>query len=236
MTFDWLTARPIAHRGFHDANSGIFENTLSAFKAAIAQNYAIECDVQYAADGVPMVFHDFDLARLCGLSGDVRAKMSNELQLMSVGQTDDKIPTLSQMLNEVESRVPLIIELKGRQGDDDGFAGAVLDELEDYQGHVALMSFDHHILRDLRALGCPYPLGLTAMGDAPDIFFIHEEIFSVGIDFISYHIGHLPNPFIEAQRHKNMPIISWTVRNMDQKLHSDVYADQITFEGFDPSA
>lgn len=236
MALEWLTARPIAHRGLHDSNRGIFENTLSAFEAAIAQNYAIECDLQYAADSVPMVFHDFDLERLCGLKGDVRDKMSNELQLMSVGQTNDKIPNLLQMLDLVQGRVPLIVELKGREGDDDGFAGAVLDALDHYQGPVALMSFNHHLLKDLRALGCSYPLGLTAMGDAPDTFFTHEEIFSIGIDFISYHVEHLPNPFIEAQRQKNMPIISWTVRSMDQKLHSDTYADQITFEGFDPSA
>lgn len=236
MSLNWLTDRPIAHRGLHNVDRGVCENSLSAFANAIDHQFSIECDLQYAADGVPVVFHDFDLQRICGLKGHVRDKMSNELGLMAIGQTEDNIPTLAQMLNLVKGRAPLILELKGRLGDDDGFAGAVLDALEDYSGQVALMSFDHHLLRDLRALKCHYPLGLTAQGDEPETFFTHEEALSLGIDFISYAIDHLPNPFIEGQRNKNMPIISWTVRTKEQKIYSEQYADQITFEGFDPVA
>ena len=55
---DWLTARPVAHRGLHDAAAGVIENTSTAFNAAIAGNYAIECDLQITADGEAMVFHD----------------------------------------------------------------------------------------------------------------------------------------------------------------------------------
>jgi glycerophosphoryl diester phosphodiesterase len=43
---DWLTARPVAHRGLHDALHGVIENTASAFAAAIANGYAIECDLR----------------------------------------------------------------------------------------------------------------------------------------------------------------------------------------------
>lgn len=236
MSLDWLTARPITHRGLHDVSDGVYENTLSAFKRAIAGNYAIECDLQLSADCVPMVFHDYSLDRLCGLNGDVRAKLASELSALRIGGSDDHIPTLAETLRLVKGQVPLIIEFKGREKDDDGFAGAVLDDLEGYQGEVALMSFDHHILRDLHALKCPYPLGLTAKGKEPETFFTHEEALSFGVKFISYSIKTLANPFIEAQRKKNMPIISWTVRNEDQKAHSDAYADQITFEGFNPDA
>lgn len=236
MPLGWLTARRIAHRGLHDVQDGVYENTLSAFKRAVAGNYAIECDLQFSADCEPMVFHDYKLDRLCGLNGDVRAKLASELSALRVGGTDDHIPTLTEVLRLVKGQVPIIIEFKGRKDDNDGFAGAVLDALEDYQGHAALMSFDHQILRDLHALKCPYPMGLTAMGTEPETFFTHEEALSFGIDFFSYYIEDLPNPFIEGQRKKNKPIITWTVRNMDQKAHSDTYADQITFEGFNPDA
>ena len=57
----WLTARPIAHRGFHDMNKTRWENTLSAFAAAVERGYAIECDVHLSSDGVPVVIHDDDL-------------------------------------------------------------------------------------------------------------------------------------------------------------------------------
>lgn len=236
MSIGWLTARPIAHRGLHDVGDGVFENTLTSFKRAISANYAIECDLQFSADGIPMVFHDYQLDRLCNLNGDVRAKMASELSALRVGGTDDHIPTLAQTLHLVKGQVPLIIELKGRANDDDGFAGAVLDELENYKGQVALMSFNHHILRDLHALKCSYPLGLTAKGKEPETFFTHEEALSFGVEFISYYHEDLPNPFIEAQRKKNIAIITWTVRNSDQKANSDAYADQITFEGFNPGA
>ncbi len=58
---DWLTARPVAHRGLHDAGRGIVENTPAAFVAAIAGNYAIECDLRLSADAEVMVFHDRSL-------------------------------------------------------------------------------------------------------------------------------------------------------------------------------
>ena len=54
----WLTARPIAHRGFHDASRGKPENSLAAFAAAVESHYAIECDLHLSSDAVPVVFHD----------------------------------------------------------------------------------------------------------------------------------------------------------------------------------
>lgn len=145
----WIKDLPVAHRGFHDMNHQVWENTLSAFSRAVEAGFAIECDVQLAADSVPVIFHDHDLERLCGIKGDIREKTSAELGMLAVGATQDKVPTLKQMLALVAGKVPLVIEIKGREGDgeDDGFAEAVLEVLEGYQGKVALMSFDYHIDR-----------------------------------------------------------------------------------------
>ena len=232
----FLTAQPVAHRGYHDMNHQVWENTLSAFSHAIEAGFAIECDVQLAADSVPVVFHDDDMERLTGMKGDVREKTSAELGLLSVGQTKDRIPTLKQLLKLCAGKVPLVIELKGREGEgvDDGFAEAVLEDLEGYQGPVALMSFDHHLLKDLKRAGSPWPIGLTAEGDKPEEFFRHDEAMQIGIDFISYHYGHLPNSFIEAQRKLSIPVITWTVRDENALAITYKYADQMTFEGFDP--
>ncbi|MGF0537989.1 glycerophosphodiester phosphodiesterase [Agrobacterium sp. ES01] len=230
----WLTERPIAHRGFHDMNKTIWENTLSGFTRAIEAGFAIECDLHIAADGVPVVFHDDKLQRLCGLNGDVRERTSAELGLLSIGGSSDRIPTLKQLLQLTKGKVPLVLELKGRAGDDDGFPEAVLDVLETYQGHVALMSFDHWILRDLKAADCPYPVGLTAEGVKPEAFFSHDEAMHLGLDFISYSVAHLPNSFITAQRARKIPVITWTVRDETMRVKTYTYADQMTFEGFDP--
>ncbi len=71
--FDWLVARPIAHRGLHAKSKGIIENTASAFEAAILGGYSIECDVQLTADGEAIVFHDDDLERVTEAKGPVKA-------------------------------------------------------------------------------------------------------------------------------------------------------------------
>lgn len=230
----WLKEQPVAHRGYHDLNKAVWENTLSAFARAVEAGFAIECDLHYASDGVPVVFHDEDLERLCKLKGDVRERTSRELGLISVGGTADKIPTLRQLLDLVKGQVPLVIELKGREADDEGFAEAVLEVLEGYEGKVALMSFDHWLLRDLKALNAPYPLGLTAGGNKPEEFEVHEKAMELGLDFISYFFADLPNPFITAQREKGIVVITWTVRDEKGRKHTFENADQMTFEGFDP--
>ncbi|WP_439616717.1 glycerophosphodiester phosphodiesterase [Shinella sp.] len=232
--FNWLTERPIAHRGYHDLNRAVWENTLSAFSRAADAGFAIECDLQYTADAIPVVFHDDDLKRLCGIEGDVRARTAGELGLLPIGGTADRIPTLNQLLHLVKGRVPLVLELKGRKGDDEGFAMAVLDALEDYEGPVALMSFDHWLLKDLKALGTTRPVGLTAEGARPENFAVHEEAMQLGLDFISYHYGHLPNAFISKERDLGKQIITWTVRDDEARTITALNADQMTFEGFDP--
>ncbi len=231
----WLTAQPIAHRGYHDMNRSVWENTLSAARRAVEKGFAIECDLHYTADSVPVVFHDDDLERLCGIRGDVRARTAGELSLLAIGGTGDKVPTLRQLLRTVAGKVPLIIELKGREGDDEGFAESVLDALEEYQGHVALMSFDHWLLKDLKALGARQPLGLTAEGSSPESFFVHEEAMQLGLDFISYFYGDLPNSFIAKEKKLGRTIITWTVRDENAMRHTYLHADQMTFEGFDPT-
>ncbi|PZR65634.1 MAG: glycerophosphodiester phosphodiesterase [Stutzerimonas stutzeri] len=232
--FPWLTERPIAHRGYHDLNRKVWENTLSAFARAADAGFAIECDLQYAADAVPVVFHDDDLKRLCGIEGDVRQRTAAELGLLKVGGTEDGVPTLRRLLDLVKGRVPLVLELNGREGDDDGFAMAVLDTIEDYDGPVALMSFDHWLLKDLTAIGTSRPVGLTAEGARPENFAVHEEAMQLGLDFISYHYGHLPNAFISRQRDLGRQVITWTVRDDEARTITALNADQMTFEGFDP--
>ncbi|OCW56592.1 glycerophosphodiester phosphodiesterase [Hoeflea olei] len=230
----WLTARPIAHRGYHDLNTRIWENTRSAFVRAIEHDYAIECDIQIAADGVPVVFHDDSLERLCGLKGDVRERTSRELAQLKIGGTADGVMSLPELFKLVAGRVPLVIELKGRAGEDDGFADAVVECLESYNGPVALMSFDDWLLRDLKACGATCPLGLTAEGVKPETFFAHEDAMQLGLDFMSYCVHHLPNVFVEGQRRQGVPVITWTVRDGAARELTRLHADQMTFEGFDP--
>ncbi|MBM3625924.1 MAG: glycerophosphodiester phosphodiesterase, partial [Alphaproteobacteria bacterium] len=76
----WLTARPIAHRGLHDASKGVIENSISAARAAIAAGFGVECDVQLTADRELIVFHDESLDRLTDGAGAVATHRADELR------------------------------------------------------------------------------------------------------------------------------------------------------------
>lgn len=82
---------PIAHRGLH--SPGVPENSLAAFRAAIAAGYGIELDVQPSAEGTPMVFHDYDLTRMCGDEGYIADWAAADLaELRLAGPTNRSPP------------------------------------------------------------------------------------------------------------------------------------------------
>ena len=231
----WMTARPIAHRGLHDAARGHPENSLAAFAAAVRGSYAIECDVHPAADGVPVVFHDDDLGRLTGEPGCVRDRDSAELGRLHLGDTREWIPTLDELLANVEGQVPIFIEMKTMANRDNGFAGAVAARLRRYHGPVAVMSFDPSLLAEFRIAEPNLPRGLVAEGDWRAGREHIRTIRSLGLDFVSYSIDDMPNLATVAMRRLfAIPMICWTVRNEDQAAKARRFADQITFEGFAP--
>lgn len=233
----WLTERPIAHRGLHDMNQHVWENTLSAFARAAEHGYAIECDVHLSADGVPVVFHDDTLQRLTGTDGFVWQRTAAEMAALRIGGTPDHAPTLAQMLDLVAGRVPLVIELKGIPGHDDGLVAAVAQALRNYPGRAAIMSFDHWLIRQFATAAPGIPAGLTAWGDREHQIEGHFSMLAHGIDFVSYGVVHLPNRFIGFVRERlRMPVITWTVRDQAGVDATFAHADQMTFEGFAPGA
>jgi glycerophosphoryl diester phosphodiesterase len=231
----WLTARPIAHRGLHDGNKAVWENTLTAFSRAIEANYAIECDVHLPKDGVPVVFHDADLVRLTGQDGMLHDRTASELTALHVGGSADRIPLLSDLLALTAGRVPLVIEMKGDPGHDEGLVAAVAKDLSGYSGPAAIMSFEHHLLRRCAKEASSVPVGLTAEGvHSPDME-AHFAMLAHGIEFVSYNVHHLPNRFVSFVRERmSMPVITWTVREPQSLKKTYEFADQATFEGFLP--
>ena len=103
-SLDWLTARPIAHRGLHDAAHGIIENTAGAVRAAIAANYGIEIDVQISRDGEAMVHHDDVLGRLTEGEGRLDSFTAAELKLVSFRGTNEHMMTLGDLCDLVGGR------------------------------------------------------------------------------------------------------------------------------------
>lgn len=233
---DWIKEKPIAHRGLHNASAGIFENTLSATKAAAVAGYNIEIDLHISSDGVPMVFHDLTLDRLTAENGSIRDYRASELQKINILDTQDHIPTLEEFLQIAGSKVDVVLELKGHKETqkDAGFVEAVSNVLSNYKGNAAIMSFDHHLIRDAREIAPRLPLGLTAYGDNT-MLDQHIKIANLcDVDFVSYELKNLNTQFVRDFKETGRPVISWTVKSEDDLAFSNKFAHQPTFEGFIP--
>src|SRR5260370_7335892 len=111
---DWLIARPIAHRGLHDASAGIIENTSSAIEAAVAAGYGIEVDLQVTADGDAMVHHDEVLGRVTDGRGRIDASTAAELKHVPFRATPDRMLTLGELSDLVSVRATLLLEPSSR--------------------------------------------------------------------------------------------------------------------------
>src|SRR4029078_8465298 len=111
---EWLIARPVAHRGLHDAAAGIIENTPSDFAGAVAANYAIECDIQLSADGEAMVFHDRTLDRLTEGTVRLDALWACALKRVAFRASADRMITLGELYGVAADRTELFVEIKSR--------------------------------------------------------------------------------------------------------------------------
>ncbi|HEY6028873.1 MAG TPA: glycerophosphodiester phosphodiesterase family protein, partial [Pseudolabrys sp.] len=149
---DWLTARPVAHRGLHEASRGVIENTASAFAAAIAGGYGIECDVQLSRDGEAMVHHDGALGRLTEGQARLTDLTAAELKAVPFRQTADRMLTLGDLCTLVAGRVPLLVEIKSRFDGDLRLTQRVAEQFASYNGPVAAMSFDPAPIACLREI------------------------------------------------------------------------------------
>ncbi|MEX3008764.1 glycerophosphodiester phosphodiesterase family protein [Hoeflea sp. TYP-13] len=231
----WITKAPIAHRGYHDMNRNIWENTSSAFARAIESGFSIECDLQLSSDEVAIVFHDYETNRLCGMDGAVRELSADALTQLHVGKTVDRILTFRQMLQQVNGNVGLIVELKPPKKEDVFvFARSVLSDLEYYEGKVALMSFDAKLVEELLSRNSKWSVGLVAAEFNEAETAKNHEALQLPLDFVSFCVEHLPSTFVSNARAKGLPVITWTVRDDEGIKKTSDFADQITFEGFDP--
>jgi glycerophosphoryl diester phosphodiesterase len=240
---DWLVARPIAHRGYHDRGKGVIENTAAAFDAAIAAKYAIECDLQLSRDGEAMVFHDDTLDRVTEASGPVKALSAAELGKVAFKNAKAKMQSLDALLVQVAGRVPLLIEIKSHWDGDMELAARALTVLEPYDGPYTLMSFDPDIVAFLREMSPATVRGIVADRTTDDYYAhlplarrVEMRSFSHAMrtqpHFVSFCAAELPFQPIGHLRAAGLPIISWTIRAPEQVAHARRYSDQITFEGF----
>jgi glycerophosphoryl diester phosphodiesterase len=244
---DWLTARPVAHRGLHDRARGIIENMPAAAEAAIARNFAIECDIQLTADGEAMVHHDDELGRLTEGSGALLAKTAAELKATAFKETPERMMTLGDLCDLIAGRVPLLIEVKSHFDGDRRLVSRMAEVLAAYSGPAVGMSFDPDHVVGLRELIPSRPRGIVAerhytesdwpeasIAQRRDMKHLHH-FFRTRPDFVAYWVNELPSPAPWIARNIfGCPLLTWTVRTPEQRQRAARYADQMIFEGFRP--
>ena len=244
---DWLTARPIAHRGLHDASSGAVENTAAAFSAAIAAGYAIETDLQVSADSEAMVHHDDGLGRLTEGSGLLAEMSAAQIKAVPFRGSTARILTLGELCDLVAGRTTLLLELKSRFDGDTRLARRAIDVLAHYGGPVAVMSFDPALIEFVRQKASILPRGIVAEQHYLDAewdrlplqqkqsmsWLLHAP--RTRPQFIAYSVKDLP-ALVPALAHGllGMPLLTWTVRTEENRRTAARWADQIIFEGWRP--
>jgi glycerophosphoryl diester phosphodiesterase len=244
---DWLTARPVAHRGLHDAARGVIENMPAAAQAAISRNFAIECDIQLTADGEAMVHHDDALGRLTEGSGALLAKTVAELKAVKFKDTSERMMSLGDLCALVAGRVPLVVEVKSHFDGDRKLVKRMAEVLGSYSGPVAGMSFDPDQVLALREIMPKLPRGIVAQRNYDDDYWkklTPEQRDSMlylrhGLrtepHFVAFWVNQLPAPAPWIARNFfGCPLLAWTVRTAEQRERAARYADQMIFEGFVP--
>ncbi|MGF1649878.1 MAG: glycerophosphodiester phosphodiesterase family protein [Hyphomicrobiaceae bacterium] len=238
--------RPIAHRGLHDAGEGRIENTWPAFAEAIRQGFAIECDIQASADGVPIVHHDSTLDRLTDEHGPLVARTADQLAAIHYRAQDERLIALEDLIERIDGKVPLIVEIKTdwvRR--DPVFIANTALACRRSRGPIAVKSFDPDAIAEFRNAAPGVMRGIVAgnyvAGNwwsaclSPERQAGLTHLFDrVRLDpqFISYHVGDLPSSVVRYLREVcGLAVMAWTVRTRADWDRAARYADAPVFEG-----
>ncbi|MBS7704005.1 glycerophosphodiester phosphodiesterase family protein [Chelatococcus asaccharovorans] len=242
---DWLSMRPIAHRGLHN-RVDVIENTADAAEAAIASGFPIECDVQLTADGEAVVYHDFVLDRLTEGAGRLDAHTAAALAAVPFKATENRIEPLSVFLGRIAGRVPLVIEVKSRFDGNLALIRRTAAVVGCRSEPIAVMSFDPDVIAAFGDLAPGVARGIVAESEYDDTDWSHLDaakrhelsqflhIDRSRPDFIAWRVADLPSTATVMARHFGMPVLTWTVRTPQDRERARAYADQMIFEDFVP--
>ncbi len=223
-----------AHRGLHGGN--IPENSMAAFECAIEKGYGIELDLQLSKDGIVTVFHDYTLKRMTGVDKKLSDVNSAELQKIRLNNTEQTIPTFRQVLDTVNGKVPLLVELKG-ENLDTSLCEKVAELLSEYNGDYCIESFNPLLVKSIKKylpnVFCGQ-LYTNVCRDKKKYSVINIVLSSMAFNFITK-----PNFIAFNQKDRNaLPVILttklykapkfvWTVKNEDdfyKALNNQEYA------------
>lgn len=232
-----------AHRGLHDNKTDAPENSMKAFEMAVDAGYGIELDVQLSKDNVPVIFHDINLNRVCGIEGKVRDYTYKELQKFYLYNSKEGIPTLEAFLKMVNGKVPLIVELK-TESTEISVCSYVDQLLKNYQGVYCIESFNPLVLywykrkRNSVMRGQLSDAFLQEEGIKGFLYFALEHMllnFITKPDFIAYNHKYYWTLSRQICRkiYKNLAV-AWTITSQDELEVRKKDFDLFIFENFLP--
>lgn len=214
------------------------ENSLAAFGKAIEAGFPIEIDVRPIDDGTVVVFHDDKLTRMTDLDGYVCNMTKSDLEKVRLRNSDERIPTFKEVLEFVDGRTPLLVEIKN-----DSTVGQLerdtLELLSSYKGEYAVQSFNPYSMEFFKKNAPQIPRGqLSCFFDKKDLGFFKRFVLKrlkmnkvSSPDFISYNHANLPNKYVTKTK---LPTLAWTVRSNAEMEKCLPYCDNIIFENFIP--
>ncbi len=234
-----LRGRYIAHRGLHGIAASGPENSLSAFRFAAENGFAIEIDLHLIADGEVVVFHDDTLDRVCGVSGRVEDKTLPELKELRLAGTNEQIPTLRECLSVVGGRVPLLIEFKSLGGCAP-LCEAANKILSEYEGKYIIQSFFPPVLswyRRNRPDICRGQLATVHGKDKPWYYNLASCQFTNVIarpDFLSFDFTHKKFFFFRLCKALGAFPVGWTFKKAEEVEATKDDVNTFIFEKFLP--
>ena len=227
--------RFIAHRGLHKSRI-IPENSILAFKSAIEKNYAIEFDINITKDNQIVVFHDDDLNRLCNKKEKIKDVTYAFFKDLKLYESDEKIPLLKELLDEVNGKIPLVIEIKKHENI--GVLEDILFEmLKEYKGEYFICSFEKDILFWLRN-NKPKQIRGLIFESFPEKFKKYEKVvflykfFKSKADFISLENKLIDSSIYDFCKKKDLDIVVWTIKDKKSFQNIDKKVSAVIFENF----
>ena len=229
-----LLQPPFAHRGLWNPGQAA-ENSLAAIELACQMGFGAEFDVRLSSDGEAVVFHDETLARMAGIEAAVADLSAADLAQVSLMGGPDRIPSLAEVLQLVDGRSMLLIELKAGP-DAEALALRTARLLDRYPGPAAVISFDAESLGWFAAERPDMLRGLDAMWH-PEDEAEAMEVLARQCEIAQPHFLVLEKlaamgQVADAHRREGRPVIAWTMRSTDDvELVAD-HCDNFIFEGF----
>ena len=239
-----LTGWDYAHRGLYDNEHGIPENSMAAFRRAVDKGYGIELDVHLTADNQLVVFHDDTLTRMCGMNKKISSFLYSDLMQLRLLGTEEGIPLFKDVLELIDGKVPLIIELKVDGSNQNLLCPLVWQLLSRYKGDYCIESFHPFVLQWFKRhepqvvrghLSCNFfkenphcDIVLFLMSNLMTNFFTHP-------DFIAYKYLDLDNPAVIYNRKLfHIMTVVWTIPGKPTYDRFKNKVDAMIFEGFEP--